>query len=278
MAEFGAVPGIRQGVLFNDDGDDDDDDDSDSSFPIDWPDEDAMEQEIVARPFEVRAPDEAVILAVGDTSNSSDDQTSATGDEKKLVDEGAAIQEYNAQAEPPHTSLPFRLLCTNEFDITLFDEKTRDRVTCEDALHQTIPPRLYGLISFDRLNMIHQIPSLGLVIVASQAGRAALLTITEMKPQSKKSSPLKGFRVEHILPFKSQEEQGRQRPEVPLLGIAVGPVQGHLGTGDNTDAIDKAGIRYRLLMIYYDHSVLSYEIGRGRCGSGFEVDDRILVI
>lgn len=160
------------------------------------------------------------------------------------------------------------------------------RVTCANALHETLPPRLYGLNNFDRMNMIHQIPSLGIVAIASQVGRVALLTMTKLKSHSEHKASLLGFRVEHILPFRSQEDRG-ERPEVPLLGMAVGPMQGH-GLGDENIGVsgikwagdnNKGGDgRYRLLMIYYDHTVLSYEIGRRREQSGYEVDNRVLHI
>lgn len=134
--------------------------------------------------------------------------------------------------------------------------------------------------------MIHQIPSLGIVAIASQVGRVALLTMTKLKSHSEHKASLLGFRVEHILPFQSQEDRG-ERPEVPLLGMAVGPMQGHglgdehigvsgiNGAGDNNEGVDR---RYRLLMIYYDHTVLSYEIGRRRENCGYEVNDRVILI
>lgn len=136
------------------------------------------------------------------------------------------------------------------------------------------------------MNMIHQIPSLGIVAIASQVGRVALLTMTKLSSTSGGQTSLLGFRVEHILPFQSQEFED-QRPEVPLLGMAVGPVQGH-GLGDenicvsetNTAGDDGKGgdRRYRLLMYYYDHTVLSYEIGRRKEESGYEVSNRVLHI
>jgi len=63
------------------------------------------------------------------------------------------------------------------------------------------------------------------------------------------------FRLDHILPFRSQEER-HERPETWLAGIAVGPVQGMLG--------GKTARRWRLLMVFMDHSILSYELGKDR--------------
>ena len=178
--------------------------------------------------------------------------------------------------------LPFRILHTDEVDITLFNTKY-DRVTCEHVLWQTTPPRRSRFMTFDRLNMIHQIPSLGIVAIASQVGRVALLTMTKMKKQIDGMPSLLGFRAEHILPFKSQEDRG-ERPEVPLLGMAIGPLQGH-GIENHTPGVDgptavkvETDTRYRLLLIYCDHTVLSYDIGRRNGMSDFEVNDRLLVI
>ena len=81
-----------------------------------------------------------------------------------------------------------------------------------------------------------------------------------------------GFKVEAILPTLSQEKQG-MRPEVPLLGMAVSPVQGQgmkAYSPSMTEAEDRRTPRgegrYRLLMMYYDHTILSYEISSGSDG------------
>ena len=77
-----------------------------------------------------------------------------------------------------------------------------------------------------------------------------------------------------ILPTLSQEQQG-VRPEVPLLGMAVSPVQGQemkaYSPSNSAAEVDKrrkpeAQGRYRLLMMYYDHTLLSYEISSGLDG------------
>ncbi len=94
-----------------------------------------------------------------------------------------------------------------------------------------------------------------------------------------------GFRVDWLLPLKSQEDKG-QRPESPLLGMAVGPIQGREmtpadeevgsgggGAGEKWRAVESSR-RYRLMMVYYDHTVLSYEIWRD-CGA--EGGDGVLV-
>jgi CRT10 len=73
----------------------------------------------------------------------------------------------------------------------------------------------------DRLNMTQYIPELGIVVIATQIGRAAVCSLT----RNGSKGPY-GLRVDWILPFQAQERNG-ERPLAPLLGIAVGPVQGH---------------------------------------------------
>ena len=134
-------------------------------------------------------------------------------------------------------------------------------VLCSNALQQKLPPDIQHLI--ERLNMIHQIPELGVVAIGNQIGRVALLTLTTWrsteKPRRKVTSlpdveVHSGFKISAILPRQSQERRNL-RPDTPLLGMAVSPVQGHR-------ASDAGHRRYRLLMTYYDHTILSYEIFR----------------
>lgn len=156
------------------------------------------------------------------------------------------------------------------------------RILCNGVVRQTIPDRLQFLETFDRLNMIHQIPELGVVVVGSAAGRAAILTLTTMKHIN---PLLSGFRIDWIIPFKSQEDRG-VRPEEPLLGIAVSPVQGQGDQGEvadeegaGPDASRRLGTRkYRIMLVYVGHTILSYEIDRSMTGTGFEVNDRIVVL
>ena len=133
--------------------------------------------------------------------------------------------------------------------------------------------------------MLLQIPELGVVALATQAGRVALLTMTVMKQRSKSKEEKAGFRVDWLLPLKSQEDKG-MRPESPLLGMAVGPVQGMEMVPESRDEPREDGgreawraaggsRRYRLMMFYYDHTVLSYEIWRSE---GDENDEPVLVI
>ena len=187
----------------------------------------------------------------------------------------------------PYTSLklPFQILHTSEHNIYAFLNQGDIRVVCQKALHQRVPPRLRMLTTFDRMNMIHQIPELGVVIVGSAVGRVALLTMTKL---NRADSTLSGFHIDWILPFKSQEDKG-VRPEAPLMGIAVSPVQGQADSGEITDddgsslyagrQTPRPGTRkYRIMLVYAEHTVLSYEIKRPTCGTGYEVNDRIILL
>ena len=192
--------------------------------------------------------------------------------------------------------LPFSLLHTTETDIHLWrnippntnsrsDFKINttfglpSRVICRKAIQQAIPPNLGLLQQIERLNMVLQIPELGIVAVGNQAGRVGILTMT--RGQTCIES---GFKIEFILPFYSQEKQGC-RPDKALLGIAAGPIQGHETKPDDGSAVEyrettvtkpriatRSSRRFRLMMLYYDHTLLSYELSRGPEG------DEILVV
>lgn len=90
---------------------------------------------------------------------------------------------------------------------------------CSAPLSQTFAVDVSANIQYERLNMVKYVPEHGLVVAATQRGRAAIISLAEV--------PNKGrvFRINWIVPLRSQEKYG-ERPLVPLLGIAVGPVQG----------------------------------------------------
>ncbi|KAI9832565.1 MAG: hypothetical protein M1819_004355 [Sarea resinae] len=234
--------------------------------------------------------------------------------------------------------LPFSILHTTETDLRFVSRpplRSRPTIAAQAPLLQRLPPALQHLDQIDRLNLLVQIPELGVVVVGSQIGRVVVLRLTrytDMKgkkaskkkkdngPRGQKEEDVLGgintpwgdgtdqeaFRIDRILPFRSQEAQG-QRPDVPLLGISAGPIQGReirvratnagkrkrgLEDDDDEDDSDDAGDdtsegsdesrgqgrgdgeawravegtrRYRLLLHYYDNSVLSYELGRDEC-------------
>jgi hypothetical protein len=67
--------------------------------------------------------------------------------------------------------------------------------------------------------MVKYIPELGLVVAASQKGRVAIISLTWQEEVGF------GFRLDWIVPFHTQEQKD-ERPQSPLLGIAVSPMPG----------------------------------------------------
>lgn len=135
-----------------------------------------------------------------------------------------------------------------------------------NALHQLVQGEFSYLNVFERLNMNTYIPQIGIVVLASQKGRALVLSLTKLSkktkypPEMQESVPSKktiyAMRMERILPF-AQQEENMERPFAPLVGLSSGPVQG-------TEHLPNDQKRWRLLMMFADHTVLSYEIRRRR--------------
>jgi len=133
-----------------------------------------------------------------------------------------------------------------------------------NPLRQAVQYQLSGLNMFDRLNMNAYTPSLGVVVLASQKGRAVVVSLTKLKSTARYPAHMReglgpaktnyAMRIDCTLPFAEQEKE-MLRPFAPLHGIAVGPIQG-------TEGLLPERKRWRLLMMYRDHTVLSYEIKR----------------
>lgn len=123
--------------------------------------------------------------------------------------------------------------------------------------------------SHDRMCYFEQIPELGVFIVASPLGRAAVFSIYWMKVKDS-AVPQYGYKLEYLLPFEGKNEKrvcdlrgGR------LVGLAVGPVQGMFDVPtDVEEVMDEESLpqprRWRLLMYFTDHTVLSFEISKQR--------------
>lgn len=98
-------------------------------------------------------------------------------------------------------------------------------VFCANVLHQTLPEHIlhdqpgFELQNMNRLNMMHMIPELGILLIATQAGRVAVCSLT-------RKEDLLGFRLDWVLPTKRQERSGRRPDLCTLVGMAVAPVQG----------------------------------------------------
>ncbi|OJD18006.1 hypothetical protein AJ78_01963 [Emergomyces pasteurianus Ep9510] len=100
----------------------------------------------------------------------------------------------------------------------------KSSIILRDALSQNLNNPPLNLDMVERFNMVQQIPELGIVLAASQKGRVGIFSLTE-------SSEGMAFRLDHIIPFESQERRGA-RPLVPIAGMAVGPLANHLIPGD----------------------------------------------
>ncbi|KAL8723822.1 MAG: hypothetical protein Q9181_007164 [Wetmoreana brouardii] len=184
--------------------------------------------------------------------------------------------------------LPFYVLHTNKSNVRLFHNIRADNgseqpmieskeVLCRSPLFQNVPDNLHSHLRLSRLNMVLQIPELSLVVVGDQYGRVAILTMTRQRSKTSIREDKVGFRFERFLPLMWEEDAGH-RPKTDLLGIAAGPIQGHefkradglgedanLGKRTRSESWRKYGSRkYRLLMYYNDHTVLSYEVSRPR--------------
>ena len=152
-----------------------------------------------------------------------------------------------AHGKPPAATPPiFPILHFSLTDIRLIPAPfaTHPSVFCGAPLRQPFSQHITSLRGPDRLNMVQQIPELGLVIAASQKGRAAVISITE--------SELTGvaFRVDWIVPFESQEKYG-ERPLRNLLGMTVSPIQGFEFPPDPPYIEREAGYRSNL-DFYFD--------------------------
>ncbi|KAI1468904.1 uncharacterized protein F4812DRAFT_425130 [Daldinia caldariorum] len=186
-------------------------------------------------------------MKIPDSSAEQESQLGKTGveymeDPKTILTDGSSIMR------------------THELDIELRSfEEGGTGIMFEKVISQSRPPNAVipaMRVSHERLaNLIH-VPELSLVVAGSLCGRVALVTLT----RPPKGFPFKrGFKVEAILPLK-RDEDNEVRPICPLLGVAVGPVP---FSGNVERASGPVGRRrYRVMLQYYDLTILSYEISR----------------
>lgn len=122
--------------------------------------------------------------------------------------------------------------------------------------------------SSDRHCFSAEIPELGVFIVASPHGRAGIFSLTWRKQRGQEHLTY-GLALEQILPFsRHNQKEVWDVPHARLIGVAVGPVQGMFDKageqGEDTDRHAPQCRRWRLLMYYTDHTLLSYEVSRRR--------------
>ncbi|RWA07082.1 hypothetical protein EKO27_g8023 [Xylaria grammica] len=147
---------------------------------------------------------------------------------------------------------------TYEKDIELVGSDHNTGIMFDNVTHQQMPQ--YAMLPHvpfppERLANLLHVPELCLVVAGSMCGRVALITPT--RPTNPYYSFRRGFRVEAVLP-KSSDEDRHLRPMCLLLGVAIGPIPS-AGGGNDRLLGDR---RYRIMIHYYDHRILSYEVYR----------------
>ncbi|GLB20056.1 hypothetical protein AtubIFM61612_009983 [Aspergillus tubingensis] len=115
----------------------------------------------------------------------------------------------------------FPILHFSQTDIRLIPHPFANYATavCGDPLRQPFTHPVVSIRACDRFNMVKYVPEHGIVIAASQKGRAAVIALTESETTGI------SFRVDWIVPLESQEKYG-DRPLIPILGMCVSPIQG----------------------------------------------------
>ncbi|KAH7364436.1 hypothetical protein BKA65DRAFT_572822 [Rhexocercosporidium sp. MPI-PUGE-AT-0058] len=195
-----------------------------------------------------------------------EDSEKANTEDPELIPTQWASMAKKMQAIPRLQEGQTAVIRTSAHDIELIPPDTNMLSTiCRNFLRQDLPRQNTQefLDRFDRLNMFAVIPELSLLVVASQKGRVSLFTLTRLEDDFCKVGPVVMFRHDHILPLTGHEKESR--PLVPLLGMAVGPLQ---GKGKNGRVQRKI---WRLILHYTDHTILSYELKRNEKQGGLEV-------
>lgn len=159
-----------------------------------------------------------------------------------------------------HTSF----FVSDDMDVRLLTTSRRFvDIYCRDPASVRLPQPFYA--GFCRVNMTLLVPELNLVVAANQSGRVALISLVRSAWAQPTLCGDRSMRVDKILPTASEEAVGRVRPDMPLFGVAVGPVQ----------EVEDASLRlrggrrrpefsclYRLVLHFRDHTILTYVISR----------------
>lgn len=157
----------------------------------------------------------------------------------------------------------FPIASFGEYAVTLFRGVMSVQATTlyENVFHETSNISPIGL-GWSRINMVHQIPELGVVVAAAQSGHVGIFTMTDV--------PFEGptLRIDHVIPTQDQKAA-----DIPLLGIAVGPVESQLNPTERNKWMARSGPvrdnwesrqhpfrRYRLILYYYDQRIDHYEL------------------
>ncbi|KKA25398.1 hypothetical protein T310_0576 [Rasamsonia emersonii CBS 393.64] len=165
------------------------------------------------------ASDHSAETGEASSQHSSGVMRDTTSDPNTETEEQIRAKDLPSAPEPICFNFP--ILHFSQTDIRLIPHPfaSYPSVVCGGPLRQPFTRTILSIRSYDRFNMVKYVPEHGIVIAATQKGRAAVITLTE--------APGKGltFRINWMLPLASQEKYA-DRPLIPLLGIAVSPVQG----------------------------------------------------
>lgn len=183
---------------------------------------------------------------ISGTSSDDSDQNDSSDDEESFFDETAFEAHLHAhtrnadhlrsvstfagepkeQCTGPYpvsksACLYFPILHFSETDIRLLRSPfaRHPSVVARAPLRQQVPDIISSLYGFDRFNMVKYLAESGIVIAATQRGRAAVISLTEI------ANGNIALRINWMLPLASQERHA-ERPLLGLLGLAVSPIQG----------------------------------------------------
>lgn len=183
---------------------------------------------------------------------------------------------------------PISILCTSKNDIAFLEEPGEEYQIlesphyyfCADAILQLDLDVLMLRRGEDKLSMLFKVPELNLVIVGSPVGRVVLFTMVTPDVNNSQEIGLV------VLPSEEQQVDGT-RPCALLMGIAAAPIQGDENGRRTSEEVTRqksvvmkswpsdvedleqpelSSRRFRLLLYYEDHTILSYELSRARDG------------
>ncbi|KAF2736808.1 hypothetical protein EJ04DRAFT_575030 [Polyplosphaeria fusca] len=195
--------------------------------------------------------------------------------------EKSSYFELDAEHNPDLLTLSGPALIVTKQDVYMLQPHTLSDPSPPTPDHPTIalqlPHLALGAEPFapphDRLCYSTQIPELGIALVASPAGKLAVLDLTALVRKESEEPEEKivyGFKLATVLPEKEVEQRWGFLAYVRLVGVAVGPVQGMLD--GEWDAWSGRMRRWRVLMMYQDHSVVCYELSRRREKGGVNLE------
>ncbi|KAF7679325.1 mitochondrial carrier [Alternaria burnsii] len=180
---------------------------------------------------------------------------------------------------------PFLIFTKEDIFLVQGSHKTSMNYTLNQvtAMQRPLHPGRWveALTSQDRHCFFSQVPELGIFIVGSPIGHAGVFSLCFTKREDHEQ-PRYGFKLEYLLPFhKSDQTKVTGVPQGRLLGIAVAPIQGMFDVPRDTEALEQnketlQPRRWRLLMYYMDHTVLSFELSRMRVDESPSLSDIVV--